>query len=116
MTLFQRTTVSPFTAIAFIILSVTGALLFFHVKNGSVVTLHEGFGWAFILSGCLHLLLNLKPLLAYMTRRSAILSVLLALAFALALGLIGFHRKGGPGGMHNTRGLHGEGKQMGPAK
>ena len=89
----QKATVSPFMAIAFVVVSVTGGLLFFHIKNGIIITLHEWFGWAFVAVGCIHLFLNLKPLLSYMALRKGLLSLLMALCLVLAIGAIGAHRK-----------------------
>jgi len=92
----QKPFVSPFVAIAFGILSVTGVLLFFHVKSGITVTLHEWFGWAFVISGCIHLVVNIRQLLAYLRLRAGIASVVMAICLALALGFAGVNRKGGP--------------------
>ena len=91
----QKATVSPFMAIAFVVVSATGGLLFFHIKNGVIITLHEWFGWAFIVVGCVHLFLNRKPFVSYMTMRKGLLSLLIVLCLALAIGAIGAHRKGG---------------------
>lgn len=84
---------SPFIAIGFTVISATGILLFFHVKNGPVMVLHEWFGWAFVLVGLLHVALNLRPLLSYLKLKSGRLSLILALGLTLALGIAGVCKK-----------------------
>ncbi len=87
---------SPALAVGFTVLSVTGGLLFFHVKNGPIMVLHQWFGWVFIAAGLLHATLNLTPLLAYLKLRRAWLSLAAAVVLAVAFGVIGLHHKGPP--------------------
>ncbi len=94
--IFQRPYLSPFITAAFAVLAITGVLLFFHVKNGVIVTLHEWFGWAFIAAGIAHLFLNLKLLLPCLTSRQGRSALIAALCLAFILGLIGLNHKGGP--------------------
>lgn len=86
--LIDRTWLSPFTSVAFGVIGVTGLLLFFHVKNGPIMALHEWFGWTFVVAGALHLLLNWRPLLSYLRRWSAVAALAggLALVVGLAVG------------------------------
>jgi len=96
--LFQKSILSPFVAVGFAVISITGVLLFFHVKNGPIMTLHEWFGWAFIATGLVHVLLNLRPLLSYFTLRKGLVSFTAAVVLTLGLGLFGLTRKAGPHG------------------
>jgi len=96
--LFQKTILSPFVAVGFSVISITGVLLFLHVKNGPIIVLHEWFGWAFVVSGLIHVLLNLRPLLSYLTLRKGLWSFAAALVLTLGLGLLGLTRKPGPRG------------------
>lgn len=87
---------SPALVVGFMVLSVTGGLLFFHVKNGSIMVLHQWFGWVFVAAGLLHLALNLTPLLAYLKLRRAWLSLAAAVFLAIVFGAIGLRHKGPP--------------------
>ena len=76
---------SPFIAVAFAVLAATGVLLFFHIKNGPIIGLHEWFGWLFVIAGAVHLLLNLRPLLAHLRRPAGVVSVGVALVLVVFL-------------------------------
>ena len=39
--LMERTWISPFVAVSFFILSITGILMLLHVKSSGIATLHE---------------------------------------------------------------------------
>jgi len=80
----SRTWISPLVAVAFGIIGVTGLLLFFHVKSGSIVTLHEWFGWAFVLAGAVHVLLNWRTLASYLRCRSALIALTLSALIVVA--------------------------------
>ncbi len=80
---------SPFIAVAFAILSVTGGLLFFRVKNGAIVTFHEWFGWLFVVAGSFHSLINFKLLRSYLSLRKGVLSLLGALILIPVIGTLG---------------------------
>lgn len=96
----QKIWLSPFIAVAFAIVAATGVLLFFHIKNGSLLALHEWFGWLLVVAGGVHVALNLRPLLGYLRRPAAwaATGVALALAAVLAIGgarhQAGHHRHG----------------------
>jgi hypothetical protein len=98
--LFTKTCLSPFVAVAFGVIAVTGVLLFFHFKNGSIMALHEWFGWLFVIAGTLHVLLNLRSLLSYFRQTAALVSLGVALVLAVGLVLAGAgheneqHRRG----------------------
>jgi hypothetical protein len=94
----KKPALSPFVAIAFLVISVTGVLLYFHVKNGPIIVLHEWFGWAFVVAGILHVLLNIKPLFAYLKLRSGLWSLAAALILTVILTMIGLNRHRGPNG------------------
>lgn len=91
--LLNKTCLSPFVAVAFGVIAVTGVLLFFHVKNGPIMALHEWFGWLFVIAGAIHLLLNLSPLLAYLKRPAALVSIGVALALVVLLWIGGAHHE-----------------------
>ncbi len=96
----SRQSLSPFVAVGFAVIAVTGVLLFFHVKNGSIMVLHEWFGWAFIVTGVVHLVLNWRPLLGYLRQRSGVLSLAVGLVLTILLAAAG---------LHHVEGEHGRG-------
>jgi hypothetical protein len=87
--LFDKTWLSPFVTIAFAVIATTGVMLFFHVKNGPIMALHEWFGWLFVVAGLVHVVLNLRPLLAYLKRPAALVSIGVAVAVAVLLSVGG---------------------------
>ena len=101
---FEKTFLSPFVAVAFAVISITGIMLFFHWRSGPVMALHEWFGWLFVVAGTVHTALNLRPLLAYLRRPVAWISLGTAAALVGLLAL---------GGAQHERGHHGRGH--GPA-
>lgn len=99
----SKAALSPFVAVAFLVLSATGILLFFHLPSGPVKVLHEWFGWLFVIGGTLHVLLNGRPLLAYLRQRVGLISVGCALVFVVALFAAGSHGPNdGPHGHHGS--------------
>jgi len=95
LTLPQKYVISPFVAAVFAAMATTGVLMFFHVKNGSIVTLHEWAGWAFLAAGLVHFLLNAKPLWSYLSLKWGRVSLVCALALILGLVAIGWSKKKG---------------------
>ena len=90
-----RSIASPFVAIAFLVLAITGALLFFHVKSGPIVFLHEWFGWIFLGTGLLHLLLNARPLAVHLKQWRGITTLAIAVTLVAALTIIGLNHPNG---------------------
>ncbi len=90
---------SPFVAGSFAVIGVTGLLLLADIENGTITFLHEVFGIAFLAAGLLHLLLNWRPLAAYLRQRSGAASLgsaalLALLVFAAGLMTPEHHRRG----------------------
>ena len=92
--LITKPILSPFVAFAFLVVSVTGVLLFFHIKNGALVTLHEWFGWGFLAVGCIHLTLNLRAFASYLKTRGGLLALALAVVLTVVIAALGSTRKG----------------------
>lgn len=61
-----RAWISPLTAISFLAVSLTGVLMFFHVRLPGMRALHEWGGFLFILLGVWHIVLNWKPFVSYL--------------------------------------------------
>ncbi len=81
----QKTWLSPVIAGAFLVVSVTGILLFFHVKSGIVMELHKWVGFLFIGFGIWHLILHLKTFWSYLSKRPAVVSLCLLSAASVII-------------------------------
>lgn len=89
-----RSWITPLVIGSFVLLSVTGVLMFFHLDTGMNKVVHEWFSWLFVAGAGLHLALHnasFKKYLASTTGRWVMA------AFVLALGL-SFVSFGGAGG------------------
>lgn len=94
---------SPFIGLSFLVVAVTGILLFFHIKNGPIVVMREWLGMAFLLAGIIHMFAHLPQMLAYLRKPSCIASVALALVMAIMLVFVGLNHHNGPHGSHENR-------------
>ena len=103
----QRSWVSLLVGFLFVVVSLTGVALFFHVRMDSLKTLHELAGLIFIVIGAVHAVFNGRALLSCLNDRKALIALAAA---ALVLGIVvshvgdgrGQHR--GPGGpSHHER-------------
>ena len=63
-----RTWATPLTAGAFLIMAVTGGLMFFHLGSGLNKGLHEWAGWAMVAAVLAHTVLNWRSFRAYFRR------------------------------------------------
>lgn len=92
----HREWVTPLTAGAFLILGVTGILMFFHLDTGLNKLAHEWLGWALVAVVGIHLFLNFSPLKRQLARRTGQV-VLASCALLLALSFLPVGSSG-PGG------------------
>ena len=56
----QRQWVNPLVAGSFLLMGVTGILMFFHWDTGLNKTVHEWLGWAMVVAVALHVMVNLQ--------------------------------------------------------
>ena len=56
----QRQWVTPMVAGSFILMGVTGLLMFFHLDSGLNKTAHEWLGWAMVIAVVLHVMVNFQ--------------------------------------------------------
>ena len=96
----SRAWLSPLTGLAFLVIGVTGILMFFHVRLPGMTLLHELGGVLFVIVAALHLRLNWRPLLAHCRQRRGRIALgagatLMALFLALGLGHEEEHRRHG---------------------
>jgi|GEM_PF-698614 len=94
MNILNRNWISPLVTISFIVMGVTGILMFFHIKNGALVTLHEWIGWGFVVFGLVHLFLNWRPLFSYLKRWTGIVAVVLGITLVVGVTVMGATKQG----------------------
>jgi CDP-diglyceride synthetase len=98
-----RRIISIVTGLTFLLVSVTGALLFFHVKSGPLVDLHEWIGILFLITAVWHLAINWRSFTSYLNNRAFWVGALgVALVCALIISMPGEHGRGRHGGNHAT--------------
>jgi len=99
--LLNRTWISPLTAVTFLVVGITGILMAFHIKNGSIHALHEWIGYAFSLVGVIHLIVNWRAFTLQFRQRSALLAVFAGIILSLAVMHAGSNAGGGKPGKAN---------------
>lgn len=78
---------TPLTVGSFLIMSVTGILMFFHIDSGLNGFVHEWAGWAMVAGVMAHLVLNWRAFTVYF-KRPAAKALMGAGALVLALSFI----------------------------
>ena len=96
----QRSCVSPFMAVAFTAVAVTGVLILFHLQFPGAYSIHKWGGVVFVLAGVFHLVLNWRPFTAHFKSRNAVLGALVGI---LALICIAVAVPSGDHGHANNR-------------
>lgn len=82
-----RSWVTPITIGSFLLIGVTGLLMFFKVRGGVIVVVHEWLSPIFVVGACLHIWLNWGAVRANLSRARGIIIVGLftaLLAFSIA--------------------------------
>jgi uncharacterized membrane protein SirB2 len=82
----HRPWITPLVIGSFLLLSVTGVLMFFHLNSGLNKTAHQWLSWAMVGGVALHVALNLPAFKRYFIQRTsrwviALFVILLALSF-----------------------------------
>jgi hypothetical protein len=93
----SRTFVSPLAAMAFIAVGGTGILMLLHIESSGLKLMHEWIGLLFAAAGVVHLVLNWRVLLSYLSKKTGIAAVLATLLIATLL-FVFAPEKRGPGG------------------
>ena len=87
---------SPFTAVTFAAVSISGLFLLFHQKFAGMNTVHQWGGILFLLAGVLHAIMNWRVLLSYFSNTRAVLGALAGIAtIALLIALFPHSEHGG---------------------
>ncbi len=82
--------VSPSLCMLFISLAVSGLLMSMKIKSPTIFHLHEWAGWAFILLGGLHLVLNWKAFFQRLQQPKAIIALVVTAFLILGVLLYDF--------------------------
>ena len=83
----NRTIATSFTTLLFLVVGISGVLMFFHLFSSQVKDLHEILGLAFIAAVLLHVFYNFKSMKTYFSKKVfigiAILALLVSNVFIL---------------------------------
>ncbi len=82
-----RSWATPLTVGAFLLISVTGILMFFHLETGLSKAAHEWLGWFLVAGVAAHLWLNWRAFTTYFKRPAAV-AIMGAGALVLAASLL----------------------------
>lgn len=82
-----RSWATPLTVGAFLLISVTGILMFFHLETGLSKVAHEWLGWFLVFGVAAHLWLNWRAFTTYF-KRPAAMAIMGAGALVLAASLL----------------------------
>lgn len=85
----------PLTIGAFVVVAVTGILMFFHLNTGLMKLAHEWLGWLFVIGAVAHVAVNWKAFLGYFSRPMG-LAIILVLLVLGALSFIPGAKRGRP--------------------
>lgn len=94
-----KTWAGPLTIGSFVVVALTGVLLFFHANVGLNKLAHEWLGWLMVVGGLAHVVLNWQPFVAYF-RRPVGLAII---GLMLVLGGLSFMPAGQGGRGHGPR-------------
>lgn len=98
----QKPWISPFVAVTYTAVAVSGLLMLFHIKFPGVLHLHQWGGVLFLIGGTIHMLINRRILLSYFKNTKAVYGTLVGILTIVLLVSLSPHEKGG--------GRHGHGK------
>jgi len=83
---FLRTWATPITIGSFVIVSITGILMFFHLKIGLIEVAHEWLSWVFIVGSLAHIAINWRAFAKYFSKPASVAII----ALILAVGALAF--------------------------
>lgn len=90
---------TPMTIGAFLLMAVTGILMFFHIELGLIKVAHEWLSWLMVIAVGLHVFLNWKIFTRYFSQKPAVAIIGLFAVLMVASMLIPVdERRGPPGG------------------
>ena len=74
---------TPLIAAAFIVSASTGLMIFFDFEPGLVEPVHEWMSWVLVSGAVLHLLVNWKSFTGYLSQKTGVIFIGMAVAIAL---------------------------------
>lgn len=86
----NRNYVTPFISLIFLVIGITGMLMFFHLFDGYTEVVHEFLGLFFVVCAVFHIILNWKALKIHF-KRGVFLPAALAVAVISALFIVQQH-------------------------
>ena len=81
----NRKIVTPIVTFIFLLIGVTGIMMFFHVFDGFIEVLHEIAGLAFVIFSILHVIVNWKSLKNLFKNKSFIITGVLTLIISTTI-------------------------------
>ncbi|MBX7259369.1 MAG: DUF4405 domain-containing protein [Candidatus Hydrogenedentes bacterium] len=109
-TICRKSWVSPLTAFSFVAVGATGTLLLFGVHLPAIKGIHEWLGLLFVIAGLVHVILNWRTLLSYLTAPSALAALAVVVVLGILLSAIpgeGPEHRFGPGMGHREGAVYG---------
>lgn len=81
----SRSFITPLITIIFLVVALSGLLMFFHIFDGYTEVVHEILGVIFVVLLVLHVILNWKALKIYFKKRVFILSTIVVAVISILL-------------------------------
>ena len=81
----SRSFISPLITIIFLVVALSGLLMFFHIFDGYTEVVHEILGVVFVVFSVLHVILNWKALKIHFKKRVFILSTIVVAVISILL-------------------------------
>ncbi len=81
----SRSFITPLTTIIFLVVALSGLLMFFHIFDGYTEVVHEILGVIFVVFSVLHVILNWKALKIHFKKRVFILSTIVVAVISILL-------------------------------
>ena len=96
--MIERSWVSPITAFSFLVVAATGLLMLLHLRFPAIKGLHQWIGVVFAVTALLHVVLNWRPLIGCLRRRSAVVGLGVTLGLCVLVALLAPPDRDRPGG------------------
>jgi len=77
-----RNLVTPYITWTFIVIGISGILMFFHLLQGYTEVVHEFLGLLFVIFAVFHVIINWKGLIKHFKKRMFIISFIVTLLFS----------------------------------
>ena len=81
----SRSFITPLITIIFLVVALSGLLMFFHIFDGYTEVVHEILGVIFVVFSVLHVILNWKAFKIYFKKRVFILSTIVVAVISILL-------------------------------